>query len=525
MDLTVSLQPLAALKPSPTRAQAERRAHYDKASLADLAKNLAHVGLLQPIVARQVNGHLEIVAGERRWLAAKQASIDPVMVSVRELSDEQVIEVQLVENLLREDLHELAEAEGYEALQQKHHYSVEDIVAKVGKSRAYVYARLKLTGLCKPARSAFYDGKINATVALLLARIAVESVQRDALTALLSPPEELTSREAADLIQRRFMLALTNAPFDTQNPALNADAGVCSACPKNTLAQPELFADVAGGKLGVCTDPVCFASKKRAAADQEILRARAAGAEVIDGKAAADAIGYSTENLRGFRHLDEKVWVGNSQKSVKSLLGREYVPQLLVVPERERARIAKNANGDGDVPLVIAVARQEDIDKASRALKSDAARVPSTQNEAERKAKFERKFRLELYTRLRPKLPRVLSWIVQLDIAFEYFVSCGDAARQQIIKWWEWQLPKGGDYRFKFVRSKIAAFGKDELSLFLQDCLYLVDLQTSTWSDKKPELTYEAAAKARIDIGKLRAELKSMSANKQSHGKKAAKKK
>ena len=126
----------------------------------------------------------EIVAGERRWRASREAGLDTIPAIVRTLDDSQVLEIQLVENLHREGLHELEEAEGYEILMQQHHYDIEQLVAKVGRSRAYVYARLKLLALDKKSRDAFYAGKLTAATALLLARIPVPALQQEALKAI-----------------------------------------------------------------------------------------------------------------------------------------------------------------------------------------------------------------------------------------------------------------------------------------------------------------------------------------------------
>ena len=119
--------PLAALTFSQTRAQIERREHFDKAALTELADSIKNVGVVQPILVRpfrdeMVNGEaFEVVAGERRVLAARQAGLEEILGTVRDLTDEQVLELQLVENLQRQDLHELAEAEGYEALANTAH--------------------------------------------------------------------------------------------------------------------------------------------------------------------------------------------------------------------------------------------------------------------------------------------------------------------------------------------------------------------------------------------------------------------
>src|ERR1700736_1269072 len=92
---------------SPTGPQAERRKHFNKDTIAELAESIKTVGVLSPVLARPVNGHFELVFVERRYMAAKLAGLAEIPATVRELSDEQVLEVQLIENLQREGLHEL----------------------------------------------------------------------------------------------------------------------------------------------------------------------------------------------------------------------------------------------------------------------------------------------------------------------------------------------------------------------------------------------------------------------------------
>ena len=160
----------------------------------------------------------EIVAGERRWRASREAGLDTIPAIIRTLDDSQVLEIQLVENLHREGLHELEEAEGYEILMQQHHYGIEQLCAKVGRSRAYVYARLKLLALDKKSREAFYDGKLTAATALLLARIPVPALQQEALKAITATwnGEPLPFKDAQRHIQDRYMTRLKDAPFDAK---------------------------------------------------------------------------------------------------------------------------------------------------------------------------------------------------------------------------------------------------------------------------------------------------------------------
>src|SRR5579863_5354007 len=179
---------LAALHFSATPAQIERRAHFDKTALSELADSVKAHGVVQAILVRPKNGGdtFEVVAGERRVLAARQAGLEVINATVRELTDEEVYKLQLIENLQREDLHELAEAEGYEAL-AKLGYSIEQMAADVGKSKSTVRARMKLLALDPASRQAMYRGELSASVALLIARIPVASVQREACIAVTKP--------------------------------------------------------------------------------------------------------------------------------------------------------------------------------------------------------------------------------------------------------------------------------------------------------------------------------------------------
>ncbi len=119
---------LKSIEPSATVVQERRRTHYDAAALKDLAENIKAVHVIEPIIVRPKTGEaserFEIVAGERRWRASREAGLDTIPAIVRTLDDSKVLDIQLVENLHREGLHELEEAEGYEILMQQQHYDI-----------------------------------------------------------------------------------------------------------------------------------------------------------------------------------------------------------------------------------------------------------------------------------------------------------------------------------------------------------------------------------------------------------------
>jgi len=156
------------------------RKQFDGPALIELTKSVKQHGVLQPILVRPVagNGHFEIVAGERRFRAAKAAGLTAVPATVRELSDKDALEIQVIENLQRQDLHQLEEAEGYRQLLKMPGYDAAKIAERVGRSVKYIYDRIKLLNLIEPIRTVFLDGRITAGHAILLARLTPPDQQR-----------------------------------------------------------------------------------------------------------------------------------------------------------------------------------------------------------------------------------------------------------------------------------------------------------------------------------------------------------
>jgi len=149
------------------------RRQFDEIKLAELADNIRQHGVLQPVLVRPLPdgnpGFYELVAGARRYRASKLA----IPATVRELTDTECLELQLIENLQRADVHELDEARGYAALMQlqPETYTVEVLAEKIGRSEKYVYARLRLTHLVDEVQQAFYVGKLTVAHAFEIARL------------------------------------------------------------------------------------------------------------------------------------------------------------------------------------------------------------------------------------------------------------------------------------------------------------------------------------------------------------------
>lgn len=513
---TLQFIPLDRLKPSRTHIQALRRQRFDKAALAELAESIKKVGILQPLVGRPAYrspciNHMpddpthEIVAGERRYLAAKLAGLATVPVNVAELTDEQVLEIQLIENLQREGLHALEEAEGYEELMELKSINADAVAAMVGKSRSYVYARTKLLALCPEARKAFYAGALDASKALLIARIGHHDTQRQALKDLTGDRFDgpMSYKAALQHIHRHYMLELAKAPFPTGDAVLVAKAGTCAACPKRTGNQRELFADVKSAD--VCTDPQCFADKK--AAHQARLRAEAEakGVTVIAGAAAKKIKPHDySSDLKGYVRLDRTQWIGGKAQTVKQLLGKAMPePALLEDPHT------------GDLMPVVSEA---DLQKALKAKGVRPESRGSVDNYHARQKATEKKNRLETVVRLRTLAAlreRNRSRDFTLEdtrmIAEAFFNQlCFDSQKRLVDAWMAEageEKPKGHEYVGRFGK-RCATMDGQTLGLLMFDAALIGDCHVASYGGGDGKDLQAAAERLGVDAAAIRKQVK-----------------
>ncbi len=141
------------------------RRHFDKKKLDELTNSIKDKGVLQPILVRPIlknKTNFQIVAGERRWLAAVAAGLEKMPVLIRDLSDQEVLEIGVVENVQRADLNPIEEAQAYKALKDQFGRKQDDIARAIGKSRSHVANCLRLLSLPVLAREYLADGKITA---------------------------------------------------------------------------------------------------------------------------------------------------------------------------------------------------------------------------------------------------------------------------------------------------------------------------------------------------------------------------
>ena len=333
--------PVTSLAPSPTNP----RRNFDPAALAELTASVRQHGVMQPILARPWPATIstgeesilfEIVAGERRWRAACAAGLAMIDVKVRDLADREVLELQIIENLQRAELHPLEEADSYGRMLTSYGYTTDELAAKIGKSKAYIYGRLKLRDLSREARSAFHGGQLTASTALLVARVPSNRLQSELLNELLTwedgRGEPATVLDVKGIIQRKYTLALSGAPFSTDDDTLIPAAGDCRRCPKRTGNQPDIFDD--GGDVDVCTDQECFAAKKAAHAARVTAQAVGRGLKVISGEEARKVAPYGVNDCRvggrdDYIDLDGLCHDDESGRTWREVFGGDVEPVLI----------------------------------------------------------------------------------------------------------------------------------------------------------------------------------------------------
>lgn len=172
------------------------RKDFDTAALGDLADSIREYGILQPLVVRPMpDGGYQLVAGERRWRAARMAGLTEVPVVIKELTDQQAMELALVENLQREDLNPIEEAAGFQSLMETYHMTQEEAASRVGKSRSAVANALRLLSLTPPVAKLVEEGKLSAGHARALLPLS-PALQENAAGAVISGGLSVRQTEA-----------------------------------------------------------------------------------------------------------------------------------------------------------------------------------------------------------------------------------------------------------------------------------------------------------------------------------------
>ena len=176
------------------------RKRFDDESLQELADSISQHGIIQPLTVRKLSsGYYQIIAGERRWRAARLAGLQEVPVIVIEADDRKAAELAMIENLQREDLNPMEEAAGFQSLIESYHMTQEEAAQRVGKSRSAVTNALRLLGLTPSVRKLVEEGKLSAGHPRALVPLS-PSLQESAANAIVSGG--LSVRQTEALVKR-----------------------------------------------------------------------------------------------------------------------------------------------------------------------------------------------------------------------------------------------------------------------------------------------------------------------------------
>ena len=345
------------------------RRHFDDGALDELAESVRAHGILQPILVRTtaVDGLYEIVAGERRWRAARLAGLLEVPVIVRALTDREAVELAVLENVQRESLKPLEEADGFAAL-RRHGWTQEQIAGRVGKSRTYVSNRLAIADAGDAVRGALEDGRISASVALVLAR-APEAQRAEAL-AQMDRREAYSVHDAMDVV-RATSRRLDEAPFDVADASLCPASGACGDCPRRSGAEASLFA--VGDDY--CLDGECWRRKAGVAFTRRASEHRG---KVLTAEEAAKVLtDWGVKYGSGYTDRGDEL---------RRAKGSKALPEIEKLP----FALAQRPGTGATVELLDEKAVDRILRKAAPKPKAETAAAPK-QTEAQKAAEAERK--------------------------------------------------------------------------------------------------------------------------------------
>lgn len=205
-------------KVEPNREQP--RKNFDEDGLNELSESIKQYGIIQPLIVQEKNGYYEIIAGERRWRAAKIAGLKEVPVIIRSLSDQEVMEISLIENIQREDLNPIEEALAYKRLLEEFHLKQEEVAKRVSKSRTTITNSMRLLKLTEEVQKMVVDGKLTTGHARCLIPIENPDIQKQAAEQIAE--HNLSVREAEKLVKQILApkKGKITAPADISREAL-----------------------------------------------------------------------------------------------------------------------------------------------------------------------------------------------------------------------------------------------------------------------------------------------------------------
>jgi ParB family chromosome partitioning protein len=192
------------------------RTHFAEAGLEELAQSIRASGIIQPLVVRKMGSRYQLIAGERRWRASQRAQLMRVPVVLREVSDEQALELTLVENIQREDLNPIEQARAFDRLMEQFHLTQDEVASRTGKDRATVANSVRLLSLEQPLLEWIEEGKITAGHGRALLAVEDRKLRND--LAVMASRGKLTVRQLERMATRRSRGRVKQAHVEIYDP-------------------------------------------------------------------------------------------------------------------------------------------------------------------------------------------------------------------------------------------------------------------------------------------------------------------
>ncbi|MBQ0934622.1 ParB/RepB/Spo0J family partition protein [Ideonella paludis] len=496
---------------------------FNETRLQELATDIKQLGVLQPVLVRPripelfhgiddenaVAGY-ELVFGHRRYRAAVLAGLETMPAMVQSLTDEQVKRMQLSENLQRDDVHPIEEAEGFQALMAEHGLSADDLVAETGKSRSYIYGRLKLLQACKEVRDACLAGEIGSETALLVARIPTEKLQGKALARIKAKNMDMgdggkkSYRDIQWLLREEFTLNLTakDCIFPFADPDLLPSAGACTTCPKRTENAPEYqdmvqdsarrWGGVVKGDAWLCTDPDCYQAKKTAHLKAEAQKLAAKGEVVIEGNKARAAVSARGVVTGAYVALaDVKAELAKAkQEAAKQATS---APTVVTIQDPRTGKLFKAVKEAELIGLGVRQAtpkqqREHDDWKARQA--RDAAERQKKEEKAERltEAQYELLLRTRAVMHTQPRDHIDLAMVCHAALC-----GVGHWDKGTLTKLW-------GHDDYTDLQKSVGSMPVQDLTKLLMDCALVKHVRANPWTNEQPTELLSAAKRYGVPI-------------------------
>ncbi len=180
--------------------KSQPRKNFDEDALVELADSIKQFGIIEPLVVTKKKGYYELIAGERRWRAARMAGLKEVPVVIKDYTDQEIVEIALIENLQREDLNPIEEAMAYNRLIKEFHLKQDEVADRVSKSRTTITNSLRLLKLCEPVQQMLIDDMLSTGHVRALISIEDKELQHD--TAMYIFDKKLSVRETESYVKK-----------------------------------------------------------------------------------------------------------------------------------------------------------------------------------------------------------------------------------------------------------------------------------------------------------------------------------